>query len=303
MIDERREMPDADPNRTYVALRMGFWLMFYSLVLVSAGLGTAIAVLTVYRIGNPEFWSGKPWPWVLLALSASAFIAIAAFSGRLIITWAQLLRYARYQEFRARTVIAAKDITAYTENEEKRNQALTDKVGEMGSRIQETVKAEVRTETKNSENTMKAALDELSKELTVLVTGLYERVNSLEARTPSYALTEGAIASSTEMRREETAEPDEAEEDTENPEASVEAVKEEEIPDEEKKSIGDEDNDREEETTTRIWADSPDEGGVRPEFMDEDIEEDAEETKQNTRPIPISSLLDEDDDEIPGDED
>lgn len=302
MIDERREMPDADPNRTYVALRMGFWLMFYSLVLVSAGLGTAIAVLTVYRIGNPGFWNGKPWPWVLLALSASAFIAIAAFSGRLIITWAQLLRYARYQEFRARTVIAAKDITAYTENEEKRNQALTEKVGEMGSRIQETVKAEVRTETKNSENTMKAALEELSKELTALVTGLYERVNGLETRTPSYALTEGAIASSTEMR-EEASEPDETEDDTGNPETAVEAVKEEETPGEEKKSSDAEDNDSEEENTTSIWSDSPEEGGVRPEFMDEDIEEDAEETKQNARSIQISSLLDEDDDEIPGDED
>lgn len=188
------------PEETYVALRSSFWLKFYAMVLLATGMASVTAVLTVYKIINPGFWSGSAWPWILLALSSVFFILIAAFSGRLIITWAQLLRYARYQEERARTVIAAKDITVYAENEERRDKELKSEVKDMGTKLQESVHEAIKASSESTEKMVRSSIQGMNDQMYDLIRNLSERMEKIERISAAPPITAAAIAAEAIMR-------------------------------------------------------------------------------------------------------
>lgn len=182
------------PEETYVALRSSFWLKFYAIVLLAAGMASVTSVLTVYKIINPGFWSGSVWPWLFLAFSSVFFILIAAFSGRLIITWAQLLRYARYQEERARTVIAAKDITVYAENEERRDKELKSEVKDMGTKLQESVHEAIKASSESTEKMVRSSIQGMNDQMYDLIRNLSERMEKIERISAAPPITAAAIA-------------------------------------------------------------------------------------------------------------
>ena len=181
MSDKDRKK-HARPEDTYISLRLSFWILFYALVLLSSGMGAAIAVVVIRHIANPLFLLGSRWPWVLLALSAMCFIGFAAFSSRLMLTWAQLLRYARYQEERGRTIIAAKDVTVYAENEERRDKELRDEVKGIGDRIKDSMSEQIRSSNQQTEEIIRTSMKGLNDQMYALVRSLSERLEKVESR-------------------------------------------------------------------------------------------------------------------------
>ena len=189
-----KDKKEARPEDTYVALRPAFWTMFYSIVLLSAAMGAGLLVFVFKRVTDSTFLLESALPWVFIALSAIFFILIAVFSGRLIITWAQLLRYARYQEERARTVIAAKDITVYAENEERRDKELRNEVQGMSEKLRESVHEAIRSSGTQTEEMIRKSVEGLNTQMYDLIRSLSDRIQSLEKSQVSYQATDAFIA-------------------------------------------------------------------------------------------------------------
>lgn len=223
---KNRKKEKRRPEDTYIGIRLPFWLIFYGLVALSTALAVILAMLTVYHAAVPSFWDGSSWPWVLIGISAASFIAIAIFSGRLIITWAQLLRYARYQEARSRAAIAARDITSYAENEERRDKELRDEVKGLGSRVEETLKSTMSESMGKTQNSIMDAMKNMNDTIYSAIKNLSDRVSRMEEHALPYSVTEGTIRAEKNTppiaRREENP----AQESAKEPEAKEEPEEE-----------------------------------------------------------------------------
>lgn len=143
MSDEKEKeerIPKEERNAdSSLAFTVRFWVVFYSIFALDCFFSALLLLSSLMKIFNPS-WEIPSWFFFLIFLMSAGFIASAFFCSRLIISVAQLIRYARNQEHTAKGVIGARDINQYIVNEEKRNEEVSTLFREGWSQIGQDVR-------------------------------------------------------------------------------------------------------------------------------------------------------------------
>lgn len=129
-------------NFRQVAFRPRFWVVFYTIFALDLFFGIVLTLVSIGKMARPDLVLPSSL-WAMLALFGLSFLISAFFCGELLVSIAQLLRYTRNQEVRARTVIGSRNINEYSMNEAERNSTLLrtveDKYQEMGNILTERI--------------------------------------------------------------------------------------------------------------------------------------------------------------------
>lgn len=137
-----------DFNINHITFRPRFWIVFYSIFALNIFFGLVLLSLSLCALFSPGF-TVPALLWVLFAIFGFSFLFTSYFCGEILLSVAQLLRYTRNQEIRAKAVIGARNINEYSSNEAERNNALLEtvenKYNEMGRVISSQMEIQKRT--------------------------------------------------------------------------------------------------------------------------------------------------------------
>ncbi len=116
-------------NFNQVSFRPRFWVIFYGIFALNLFFGILLVPVGIYSLAGGADLLPRGI-WAFLALFGISFLFSAFFAGYLLVSLAQLLRYTRNQEIRAKSIIGSRDINEYSTSERERNESILKTIDE-----------------------------------------------------------------------------------------------------------------------------------------------------------------------------
>lgn len=180
-VQEKRksETPERSPaaaDGRIVAFRPRFWKAFYTIFALDCFFSALLVAGAVTKLVRPD-WRIPPYMFVIVTVMGLGFIASSLMCGTLLVSVAQLLRYARNQEVRSQGVIGARNIDQYTANEEKREEKIRQSFSDGWEQLGQDVK-KIQSQMEETRTSMHTDLERRFRELSEMYSQPIEALSS-----------------------------------------------------------------------------------------------------------------------------
>lgn len=230
--DKGRKRVDSLNRLVY---RTGFWTAFFAGTCIAdiASIGF-IAHAIAGLMGTAGLEAPLPYWLLMLVLGIGTLITAASYNA-LLLKWSELVRFARYQEERAKTKIAAMDIDQYAANEAERNEKLLSKMDDNYRKFGRMIEDGLTETKKASEATTKSVAErmqlmaqqmtEITKSMDMFKSEIAESSREMKTRIEMLKVT----AAERQEQRQEEAPAAEEQKEPEAEEPAEEEVSEEQM--------------------------------------------------------------------------
>lgn len=170
-------MKNETNSGTTLIYRLGFWTALMAAAAIAVVVGPLALLLCLYMLVS-GLWTETPSSFLtVFAISGASLFLIGLFCSKLPFKWARLLRYCRYQEERAETMIAARDVNEYAENEVKRNRELFTTIEMNNSELSRMMKDRLEEDRVSTQR----SISSITKQMNMLTESVRAMSSSLDS--------------------------------------------------------------------------------------------------------------------------